>query len=90
MSAFSFEGQLQKDESNHTVDLSSDLSGLHRSTNAPCSIVRQLVNESFVDEELSDEDAWMPILDIVKAEVRKKRSIFFFLPVSVGCLSVIL
>ena len=30
---------------------------------------RQFTNLSFIDENLTDEDAWMPILDIVNAEV---------------------
>ena len=75
---------MQRDELNGTGDLSSDLSGLHRSTTTPRSVVRQLVNESFVDEELADEDAWMPILDIVKAEVRCTS----FSSVSDFCLSL--
>jgi hypothetical protein len=37
--------------------------------NSRIPLTREVTNVSFMDENLSDEDAWMCILDVVNAEV---------------------
>jgi hypothetical protein len=57
---------LQEDKLNECDNISLDQSS-PKKPSSPTS--RQFTNMSFIDENLTEEDAWMSILDIVNVEV---------------------
>ncbi|CAF1015735.1 unnamed protein product [Rotaria sp. Silwood1] len=64
-----FQDGLQEDKLNDSdnISLSQSFSSSPKKPSTPVS--RQTENVSIVDESLHDEDAWMPILAVVKAEI---------------------
>ncbi len=57
---------LEENRFNEYDNISFDQSILN---NSRTPLTREVTNLSFMDENLSDEDAWMCILDVVNAEV---------------------
>lgn len=60
---------LEESVFDNSDDISLDPSNSSSPKKPSTPVSRQLTNQSFVDESLHDEDAWMPILAVVNAEL---------------------
>jgi hypothetical protein len=61
--------ELQENKFNESDNISLDSSISYNLKKPTTSPSRQISHLSFIDESLTDEDAWMSILDVVNMEV---------------------